>query len=106
MFKKDYSFRLIYYVFTKKTVHCQQYPPIISMMIWRNKLKRLFIGYRLHQLHNKKGFSDFFHFLFVNWAGQMSASQTGPKNSKIKSYIFNIFYCLADVEPVFLVLRV
>ena len=40
MFKKDYSFRL-YYVFMKKTVHCQQYPPIISMMIWRNKLKRL-----------------------------------------------------------------
>ena len=26
-----------------------------------------------------------FYFLFVNWAGQMSADQTGPKKSKIKS---------------------
>ena len=40
MIKKDYSF-LLYYFFMKKTVHCQQYPPIISMMICRNKLKRL-----------------------------------------------------------------
>ena len=27
-----------------------------------------------------------FLFLFVNWAGQISASQTGPKKSKIKSH--------------------
>ena len=32
----------------------------------------------LHQLHNKKNVFLTF-FLFVNWAGQMSAGQTGPK---------------------------
>ena len=86
MFKKDYSFRL-YYVFMKKTVHCQQYPPIISMMIWRNKLKRLLAtGYISYT--TKKSFSDFFYSSFVNWAGQMSAGKTGPKKSKIKSYKF------------------
>ena len=46
----------------------------------------------LNQLHNKKSFSDFFYFLFVNWAGQMSAGQTGPKKSKIKSYKFLTFF--------------
>ena len=46
----------------------------------------------LHQLHNKKRFSDFLYFLFVFWAGQMSASQTGPKKSKIKSYKFLTFF--------------
>jgi len=49
----------------------------------------------LHQLCNKKSFSD----LFVKWAGQMSANQTGPKKrSKIQSYKFlTFFYCIADV---------
>jgi len=31
-------------------------------------------------------------FLFVNGAGQMSASQNSPKQSKIKSYKFLTFF--------------
>ena len=40
----------------------------------------------LHQLRNKKSlsYSNFFYFLYVNWAGQMYAGQTGPKESKIQ----------------------
>ena len=38
-----------------------------------------------------------FLFLFVNWAGQISADQTGPKKSKIKSYKLLFFYYIADV---------
>ena len=34
----------------------------------------------------QKSFSNFSYLLFVNWAGQMSAGQTGPKKLKIKSY--------------------
>jgi len=52
----------------------------------------VFVYIWLNQLHNKKSFSDFFYFLFVNWAGQMSAGQTGPKKSKIKSYKFLTFF--------------
>ena len=49
----------------------------------------------LHQLHNKKKFIRL--FLFVNGAGQMSASQNSPKQSKIKSYKFlTFFYCIVD----------
>jgi len=50
----------------------------------------------LHKLHNKKKF--FRLFVFVNWASQMSSSQTGPKKSqKSKVTIFNFFYCIAYV---------
>ena len=35
-------------------------------------------------------------FLFVNWAGQMSAGQTSPKESKIKSYKFLTFFIVAN----------
>ena len=47
-----------------------------------------------HQLHNKKKlFSDYLYFLFVDWANQMSAGQTGPLKVKIqKSQIFNFFH--------------
>ena len=45
-----------------------------------------------HQLHNKISFSDFLYLLFVNWAAQMSASQTSPKKSNIKSYKFLTFF--------------
>ena len=34
----------------------------------------------------------FLLFLFVNGAGQMSASQNSPKQSKIKSYKFLTFF--------------
>ena len=38
----------------------------------------------------KNVFLTFFIFLFVNWAGQISAGQAGPKKSKFKSYKFFI----------------
>ena len=41
----------------------------------------------------KKLFSDYLYFLFVDWANQMSAGQTGPLKVKIqKSQIFNFFH--------------
>ena len=37
-------------------------------------------------------FIRLFYFLFVNWAAQMSAGQTSPKKSNIKSYKFLTFF--------------
>ena len=76
-------------------------PFIIRFYISCNKpAYQVFISHKcLHQVHNKTRFFQLFLCLTcVNWAGQMSAGQTGPKKSKIKSYKFlTFFYWVADV---------